>query len=824
MRRHGERRGAIRAAGPALALLAALASLNPAVAATESLLDAIDPSRVVLAAVVIGVVGFAVLSSVALMRARSRAEAENVELKGLVGNLKAEADRAEALVNSDDQYIVAWGAPGEPPLVAGRLTSVPEAPVEREAVIRFASWLQPESVQRLERGIARLRERGEAFTLTLATSASRIIEAVGRTVGGLAVVRFRDLSGDRLARAEIQAEHEMLIGEVGAMKAMLSAAPMPIWLRDGQGRLTWVNEAYAAAVEADDGGAAVERGIELLDTASRNVIRDAHHGDPVFLRRMPAIVAGTRRIFDVADIASAGGSAGIAVDVTATEEAEAALRREVDFNARTLDQLATAVAIFGSDRRLRSYNAAYRSLFDLDAAFLDSHPEENAVLDRLRQARKLPEQADFRTWRADLLAAYRSLESREHWWHLPDGQTLRVIANPNPQGGMTWVYENVTERLDLESRYNALIHVQGETLDHLTEGVAVFGSDGKLRLHNPSFAVIWNLDHRLLDREPHVAEIVEACRQSGDNAAEWTRFTAAVAGLDETRSSVSGRMERADAHVIDYAAIPLPDGQTMVTFVDVTDSLEKARALTERNEALEAADALKNAFIHHVSYELRSPLTNIIGFTQLLADPRVGSLNPRQREYVGYVMSSSDALLALVNDILDLATIDAGIMELELGEVDVAGVVAAAVDGLKDRLAEKRITLRQEIDPRSGSLIADAKRVRQILSNLIANAIGFSPDGGEVRIAAAREGGEIVFTISDQGPGMPPDFASRAFEPFASRSQGAARGGVGLGLTIVKSFVSLHGGTVEIASAEGQGSTVTVRLPLRPAATAAAAE
>src|SRR6185312_13163712 len=140
-------------------------------------------------------------------------------------------------------------------------------------------------------------------------------------------------------------------------------------------------------------------------------------------------------------------------------------------------------------------------------------------LDRLRASRKLPEQADFRTWRADLLAAYRSRETREHWWHMPDGRTLRVIANPNPQGGMTWVYENVTERLDLESRYNSLIHVQGETLDHLAEGVAVFGSDGRLRLHNPSFAHIWGLSADLLGRKPHVVEIVRACRRAGDDDA-----------------------------------------------------------------------------------------------------------------------------------------------------------------------------------------------------------------------------------------------------------------------------------------------------------------
>jgi signal transduction histidine kinase len=309
-----------------------------------------------------------------------------------------------------------------------------------------------------------------------------------------------------------------------------------------------------------------------------------------------------------------------------------------------------------------------------------------------------------------------------------------------------------------------------------------------------------------------------------DDAAVWDRFTASVAGLDESRSSVSGRMERPDGRVIDYTTAPLPDGQTMVTFVDVTDSVQVERALLERAEALEAADSLKNAFIHHVSYELRSPLTNIIGFTQLLAEARVGPLNDRQQEYTGYIMSSSAALLAIVNDILDLATIDAGIMELELGEIDITETIHGAVDGVQDRLNEKRIRLETDVPPNVGSFVADAKRIRQILFNLLSNAIAFSETDGGIAVSARRSGDEIEFRVADEGAGFPADFAGLAFDRFASQPRGGSRGGAGLGLSIVKSFVGLHGGSVEIQSEEGRGSIVICRFPIRPATAAVAAE
>ncbi|MEJ0011452.1 MAG: PAS-domain containing protein [Bauldia sp.] len=811
---------AIRRVGHAV-LLAAVAA--PSFAEAEVSLAAaaaplLDVGQVVLMSALVGAFVFVIISTVQLVRARGRSEAENTRLRLEVGDLKSFADRAEALVNEEDQRLVAWGAPGDPPLVAGSLPRSAGAPLDRNEFLNFEEWLQPESTLRLMQLLVLLREKGEHFQQVVTTRGNRLIEVRGRTVGGSAVARFRDLTGERLARAEIEARHDLLAAEMETMRAMLASAPMPIWLRDTKGALIWTNAAYAAAVEAKDNDEAVAHNLELLDTNSRAAIVAAHADGPVFTKRLSAIVAGARRIFDVADIVSQGGSAGIAVDVTEVEAAQAALRREIDFNARTLDRLQTAVAVFGPDRRLKSYNAAYRALFELDPGFLESAPDESAILDRLRAARKLPEQADFRSWRADLFAAYRSTEAREQWWHMPDGQTLRVIASPHPQGGATWVYENVTERLDLESRYNALVSVQGETLDHLAEGVGVFGSDGRLRLHNPAFEAVWRLDAGFLAARPHVTDIVSAVRKPGDDEAMWRRFTACVAGLDETRASISGRMERPDGRVIDYATVPLPDGQTMVTFLDVTDSVQVERALVERNEALEASDSLKNAFIHHVSYELRSPLTNIIGFAQLLSDVRVGPLNNKQREYTGYIMSSSSSLLAIVNDILDLTTIDAGIMGLDLAEVDVASTVVAAIDDVQQRLDENRIKLETRIAPDVGGLVADAKRVRQILFNLLANAVSFSTEGGHVILTADRVGGVIEFTVSDEGAGIPAAFIDSVFDRFASLTRGQARGGVGLGLSIVKSFVALHGGTVEIASEEGRGTVAKVRLPVRPVA------
>jgi signal transduction histidine kinase len=380
----------------------------------------------------------------------------------------------------------------------------------------------------------------------------------------------------------------------------------------------------------------------------------------------------------------------------------------------------------------------------------------------------------------------------------------------------------VTERLDLERRFQELIRVQGETLDNLAEGVAVFGSDGRLRLSNSAFARMWAIPPQALAERPHIETVSALCRPLHGNDATWQALRQVVTAI-ESREAISGRLERRDGSVVDCTTVPLPDAATLVTFHDVTDSVNVERALRERNEALVDADRIKIDFVHHVSYELRSPLTNIIGFVHLLGDASTGPLAPKQREYLDYITVSTDTLLALINNILDLASIDAGRMQLNLGTVDIRETMAAAAEGVRDRLVGAGIVLDIRAVPDIGSFIADARRLRQILFNLLANAVGFSPPGETVTLAAERRGDALVFAVTDRGPGIPPDVLEKVFDWFETHSLGSRHRGTGIGLSLVRSFVELHGGTVDITSVVGQGTTVTCTFPLSAVAKLTAA-
>ena len=755
-----------------------------------------------------GLISFSVLATIALARTRYGNRRNAVSRDDAMA-MQAEIDRLRQLLLSEPQILITWLAASDEPDIIGDTAIVgPAAP----RVLAFGTWLEPAAAQRMEDSVSHLRSDGRGFTMTLTTQSGRPLEAEGRALGGRAILRLRDVSGIESELVAVSTRHDRLAGDLETLKSMLEALPAPVWARDAAGRLIFANSAYARAVEASDAASAVERELELLERTARAEIARMRANGEAFARRLPAVVAGERRIFDVVDAPTASGSAGIAIDRTEAEAMRSELKRMTDAHRRVLDQLATGVAIFNADRKLAFYNTAFRVLFDLDPAMLEQTPTDTAVLDTLRSGRKLPEEQDFKQWKHQLYEAYRAVEPKEHMWHLPDGRTLRVVTTPNPEGGVTYLYDDVTERLDMRRRFEALIKVQSETLDHLAEAVAVFGSDGRVRLHNPAFQSMWKLSGEALDTHPHVESVTAWTQALHDDGAVWRTLRSAVTGIDN-REPVAATIERRDGMMIDMATMPLPDGATLVTFQDVTDTVNVERALRERNEALVAADSIKIDFVHHVSYELRSPLTNIIGFANLLGDAAFGPLNTKQREYLGYITASTNALLAIINNILDLATIDAGAMTLNLSQVDIRVSMTEAAEGVQDRLIPNNITLDIVAATGIGSFTADAKRLRQVLFNLLSNAVGFSPPNSTVTLTAKREGETVIFSVSDRGPGIEPERQEKVFDLFETDSKGSEHRGTGLGLSLVRSFVELHGGTVTIESSPGQGATVTCAFP-----------
>jgi len=811
----GRRLGAWLRAGTILAGSAALFSPALAHAAPGDgfLANLFTSTEIVLLAVFGGAMSFAMMSASWLILERSRITGENAQMKARLADLRAANERAEALVAVADQRIVVWDGGDERPTVIGDLSPASGAPVDRAEFLGFGRWLKPDSAIGFEGALRRLRDSAEAFDLPLVTRKGGVIEAQGRTSGRHAFVRFVELAGERSVLPRLEAEHARLLATFDTIQALFEILRMPVWLRDNAGAIYWVNKAYARAVDRPDGEAAIADRVELLDSFERREVVAAERERGYFEGPLPAIVSGDRRILDVSEVKTGAGMAGIAVDRSEIEAARARLKQTIDGHRQTLDHLATAIAMFDRQQRLQFCNSSFRRLWNLSESFLAGQPTHAHVIDAFRASRKLSERPDWRKWRDGQLEIYQAVEPRHEFWRLTDGQTLRVIANPHSEGGATWVFEDVTEHLALQSNYNALMRVQGETLDHLAEAVAVFGPDGRLKLANPAFARLWRIEPGETPPGTHVGRISAAARARLVDAARWDEIAGAVTDVEDMRGEKSGRIETVDGRALDYSLVPLPEGQAMLTLMDVTATVNEERALKDRNEALEQADRIKNRFIQHVSYELRAPLTSIAGFAEMLAMASVGRLNDKQAEYVGHISQASDSLKRIIDDILDLATIDAGAMTLDIAATDVRALAAACLDEARERIAAHGLRTRLEIGPGADTVPADPDRLRQILSNLVANAVAVSPDGGAVRVAAARLGDTIEIAVEDEGPGVPAPDRERIFGRFEGRAAGNRSPGSGLGLSIVKAFVELHGGSVHVEDRAGRGARFVCSFP-----------
>jgi signal transduction histidine kinase len=807
---------------------AALPSAAPAWAAEPTFLGTVSAffdfnrPEIAMLFTALAPLGFSVVAAILLMRSRVRAARSEARLRAHIADLQIQADRYRALLFAEPQVLISWAAGDNRPRISGDVALLvpPESP---HRILAFGSWLQPEPALQIDHAVDALREAGEGFLLNLTTSNGHSIEAMGRAIGGQAIVRIRELSGLRRELAETNLRLRTLFEETETLRSFAATAPWPIWAKSAKGSLNYVNSAYAQATEASSIAEAIDRNLELLDSDDRTDMERGLSTTSAFNARLPIVAGGERRIYDVRAVAVGGGSVGIAIDASEADALSSALVRMAEAHRRTLDQLSSGVAIFDGQRRLAFYNDSYRRLWDLDPSFLDGNPDDFSLLDRLRAARKLPEQADFRAWKVKLHEAYRAIEPTKDTWYLPDGRALSVVTTPNPEGGVTYLFDDVTESLELARRFDGLIRVQRETLDSLAEGVAVFGSNGRAQLFNPTFAKMWKLSPEALREQPHIDTVAAWCKPLFDDADAWRTIREAITAI-ENRIDVPLKLERKDGSVLDCMSRPMPDGATMLTFQDITDTENVERALRESNDALEAAGQMKIDFVHHVSYELRAPLTTIIGFAHFLSDPSTGPLTPKQAEYLDYVTKSTNALLALTNNILDLATIDAGAMKLELGPVDIGKAIEAAAEGIQDRLATDRIRLKVDVNQNIGSFIGDERRVVQVLYNLLANAVGFSPQEATVFVSARRTEHSVIFTVTDSGPGIPPDVKDKVFDWFESRSHGSRHRGAGLGLSLVRSFVELHGGKVRVDSAVGKGTTVTCDFPTDQAAHRNAAE
>ncbi len=718
-------------------------------------------------------------------------------------------------------------APGMRGGALGHLFGVADAALGRFDDV--LALLRHGDARQLAEALGRLHGEGAGFNFRVTTADGRRVlqarglRAYGESEGrGSDTVWFRDITDAATEAARLMERVTALTGQVSGLRFVLDDLPVPVWVRGPDLALVYCNRAYARAVEEISPAAAVASDRELAGGPTgvgRRLAEEAVAQGTLCARAQYVVVEGQRRLFEIVEFpvgaeGTAWRVAGLAIDRHDADDTRTELDRHVAAHAEVLEKLGTGILVFGPDQRLDFFNAAATRMWGFDAEWLRGNPTHGEILEDLRERRMYPEQPDFQDYKRRRMELYTSLLStQEELLHLPDERVIRLVISPHPLGGLMFVSEDVTDRITLERSYNTLIAVQSETLDNLHEAVAVFGADGRLKLFNPSYARVWRLDPDMLQSLPRIGEILDAAHDLFVYEGEWQEFRERLIASTSDRTARSGRFERADGSILDYSAVPLPDGAMLFSYIDVTDSVAVQRALRERNEALLTADRLKSEFITNVSYELRTPLNTIIGFAEILTNQYFGTLNRRQVEYTRGILEASQQLLALIDAILDLALIESGQLELALAPTDVRALLDSVGNLAREHARKRELSLEIDCGDDVGSFLADERRIKQAVFNLVSNSIKHTPPRGRIVVSARRTDGFVEIAVADTGAGIATEDQERVFGKFERAQGDESHGGLGIGLALVRSFVDMHGGGLALDSRPGEGTVVRMTLP-----------
>jgi signal transduction histidine kinase len=635
---------------------------------------------------------------------------------------------------------------------------------------------------------------------------------------GAALLWWFDFSESQGELSRLRAETMRAQGDFSALVGLIEAAPIPMWFRGPDMKLRLVNSEYVKAVGASDAETVVRKQIELIEKidglSASQVAKQARDKDLPVERIVQATVGSQRRALRVSDLPLGGdGVAGYAIDIEEMEEQSRELRAFREAQRSMLDQLSIGVAQFDSDRTLAFCNQPFQRLFALPSSLQLDPPNFDRFLDMARDEGRLPEVRDFPAWRRELGEWFSAGAAQEEPWTLSDGTHLRIVAQPMPDGGLVLIAEDRTESLALSATRDTLLRTRSATFDSLFESLAVFAPDGRLQLWNRRFYTIWGLPDEFLDEHPRIDAVLERIGPKLARPAQRNAIGEAVRAATLDRQQRTGQVQMSDGRTLEFAGVPLPDGNGLLTVLDITDSKKAEDVLRERASALEEADAVKTRFLANMSYEFRTPLTSIGGFAELLQSGVAGELTGQAQEYVEAILSSVERLRAQIESVLDLTQSEAGLLPIATEEVDLLSFVTTVVREREEAIEAKDLTLDLRGDKGAGVVEADKRQLARAIGNLLDNAIAATPKGGRILVALSRHKKGARMVISDNGPGMKPSELARALDGMRVGEEGNAKRRTGLGLPLARQLIEAHGGRLELQSEPGAGTTATIWLP-----------
>jgi signal transduction histidine kinase len=620
---------------------------------------------------------------------------------------------------------------------------------------------------------------------------------------------FRNVSHQK-SKTEL---HNDIINELRTerdiMKDILDNVPLPLWYKDTHKKLLFCNKAYANTLETTPDQAVVDQVLlkswqqggrtpdltELVLKTKQRQTQQSH-----------IVMKNERHYVEFSEVLTPKGFVlGCLHDLSQQEMLQQEIGHLGKSTHEILEVISLPVIIYNNNKQVEFFNNPYIKMFELDPSWLETKPTFSEVLEELRAKRKIPDTEDFQVYKNKQLACFNNLLAPiEDIAYYPDGRTVRMVTAPYHNGGLMITVNDITDWLTLERRYNTLLAVHRQVADNLFEGLVVFGSDHKLQLYNSAFCRMWHYNEDELTPAPHLDTIIDKIKTRIDYKhydASWGNFTNRIrAKIIDRSATKEGRIKLHDEVVYDFSSTPLPDGSSLLTFLDVSDRYRIEKSLLERSEALELAHGIKSDYIAMIHQGIKYPLRGILlNFADML-EKKYGDINPKYQERVKSIWLEIDHILRFIENVNDLASIESGNTSLNIEEVNIVQVMEDVKATLLESALEKKLQISLDYhDQDAYHLQGDLKRLKQIFFNLLRNAISFAVSEELIKIHITELANEIHIEVSNAKAMIP-------YEDTYGASKKLKKGEniiTGLGFSLIKRIATLHGGSVKLNHQNG---------------------
>ena len=604
--------------------------------------------------------------------------------------------------------------------------------------------------------------------------------------------------------------------DASELDKILDFLPVYIWQKNRNLQVTYCNEAYAKALEASK-DYVIANNVKLISASRRGVYVDQSlYSTKPKKNTEHVVINGSRRLLSIEEtpFTKDGKSTGVAIDITDKEEIETNFRNYQKHTEEVFNNISVPVAIFDANTILVFANQAIIRMFSVAEVDIYKNYKFADIMNYLLTRGSIIASEDILKYKAKAKELFQEvIEPHCTTIHLTNGNVLSVTITPNHSGGLVFVFEDITDKVQLERKVNSVSSIYRKTLDAFSEGAIILESDSKIKIANKVALDLWRREKI----EAYIGDFFQNSSQLLTADSKIQLMDTSLLAMISERVAFSKQLQFLSGETIRCEYMPLPDGLGIMRFVNISDTVNLTKTIEEKKVITEQIDRLKSNLISNISHEMHASIQTIAGFADILCNKYFGELSGQQMEYCYGISNAIKNLSDTIDAVIELANMEAGQMKLSYADARLLKIIQTAISLVNDVAKKQNISISTNFEDPEFDVYLDEKSITKALFYLINHSMQELSSGNKINILVTinNDQGDFEIAIKDDGTLLPADELENIQQGLADNSKyNYLEHSLDFGLALANNIVKLHKGALDVQSDEASGNVVICKLPI----------